>query len=138
MRVLITGSRSWTGPQATQRLIQVLSRVEDLAAVLGSPLTIVHGACPTGADAIAKFWIGQQMGDVGEDPHPADWKGPLGKAAGFHRNQTMVLSNIDMCLGFLRDSSPGTSDCLQKARDAGVPTFTVHWEEGWNDGQLSV
>jgi hypothetical protein len=41
----------------------------------------------------------------------------------------MIADSADMCIGFLRDASRGTTGTLQLAREAGIPTYTVHWNE---------
>lgn len=127
MRVLFTGSRNWEGVIAEQRIGFVLRRLEDLSIALGSKLVIVHGGCPTGADAIVDRWARRR--DYEPEVHPADWVN-YGKAAGPIRNVTMVADGADMCIGFLRDRSRGTRDCLTVARVAGIPTFTIHWDQG--------
>jgi Protein of unknown function (DUF2493). len=56
MRILVTGSRDWEGIQAQEKIHAVLAAAQALAEQLGCPLTVVHGDCPTGADAIADRW----------------------------------------------------------------------------------
>ena len=130
MRVLITGSRNWEGVWAETEVGVVLMAVECLSIVLRSPLVIVHGGCPTGADAIADRWARRR--DYEPEVHPADWA-RWGKGAGPMRNVKMVEAGADMCIGFLRDSSKGTLHCLEMARIAQIPTFTVHWNRGGED-----
>lgn len=128
MRILITGSRNWEGIPAQEKIYEVLDRVLDLAVALDSQLTVVHGHCPDGADAIAHRWATRfKAAGVTVEPHPAQW-GILGKPAGFFRNQEMADRGADMCIGFLRDGSSGTTDMLGRAREAGIPTFVVPWE----------
>lgn len=126
MRVIVCGSRNWEGIWATERIHRVLLAVELLAGTLNSPLQIVHGNCPSGADAIADRWARRR----GYEPvvFDADWS-QYGKAAGPMRNTTMGLAGGDMCIGFLRDASRGTLDMLGKAEKYGIPAFVVDWEE---------
>jgi len=124
VRVLITGSRNWEGRWAERELGLILDTLELLADFLNSPLIIVHGDCPTGADALADRWARSR--DYEPEIHPANWV-TGGKGAGLFRNSHMVNLGADMCIGFLRDSSKGTTDCLTKAKAAGIPTFVVHW-----------
>lgn len=129
MRVLITGSRTWTGKRAEARINIILSILAALCEVLGTKLTVVHGACPEGADAITDAWlVRHEDAGVHAERHPADWD-QYGKAAGPLRNSEMVTLGADLCIGFLREGSRGTSHTLALARSAGIPTFTVSWED---------
>lgn len=82
-RILVTGSRGWTDKQAVADALE--------RAVLGlyTPAeglpVLVHGACPTGADAIAdELWL--EHGYPEPERHPAEWS-RFGRAAGPLRNQ---------------------------------------------------
>lgn len=140
MRVIVTGSRDWEGRAAEFEIHRVLQRLESLADTLGSKLTnrlsgfvdspgprltIVHGGCPRGADAIVDRWARRR--DYEPEIHAPDWK--MGKSAGIFRNTYMVDLGADMCIGFIRNTSPGTLDCLYKASAAGIPTFPIRWED---------
>lgn len=134
VRLLVTGSRSWTDP----RLIS-----EALHRATGgdvSTVTLVHGACPDGADAMVDALARRLHMDI--DAYPARWTDPCvpgckpghrrrGKrgefcpTAGHRRNQAMVDSGPDLCLAFMRDNSAGTHDCVLRAVRAGVPV-TLH------------
>jgi hypothetical protein len=135
LRILITGSRDWND----RRLIRnVLDSIGYRYGFDG--LVIVHGACPTGADALADEWAGDNA-DLGVtvDRHPAQWQ-QHGKKAGPLRNAEMVALGADVCLAFLNPctkhpgqplhGSHGTDGCLRLARDAGIPVrrFGVTWE----------
>lgn len=115
-RVLVTGSRHWVdkGP-----IFRALYYQREIAGAAG--MVIVHGACPTGADAIADTW-GRLFypGSVLVEPNPADWD-HFGKAAGPMRNQLMVDLGADVCLAFPFPDSRGTTDCMEKARAARIP-----------------
>lgn len=130
MRILVTGSRTWTGVYGTTRIHQVLNILLAFCEVLGQKLTIIHGDCPQGADRIIDDWA-RRRDDTGVsvERYPADWR--LGKAAGPIRNKHMVSRDVDMCIGFLKDSSRGTSLTLAMAREAGIPTYTVPWTEDY-------
>ena len=128
MRVLVTGSRDWTGVYGTDRIHTVLEYLHMFAAALRQPLTIVHGDGP-GADQTIDAWaVRRENAGVTVERHPARWN-PLRKAAGPIRNREMIYLGADMCIGFLKDSSKGTTGTLVLARQAGIPTFTVHWTE---------
>lgn len=121
-RTLVTGSRTWDDADTIREALN--SRLGD-----GDPagLVVVHGACPTGADAIAAAWC--RDSGVTEEPHPADWNGPAGKGAGFARNQAMVDSKPDEALAFIRDGSKGATHCADAAERAGIPTSRFTYDE---------
>lgn len=113
-RVLITGSRKWTDRERIRiALLQVWCELG-----CESDCTLVHGDCPTGADAIAAdVW---RKAHLPVEAHPADWKN-LGRAAGPVRNEEMVQAGADRCLAFPLPDSRGTFDCMKRADRAGIP-----------------
>ena len=119
MRVLVTGSRNWVNPLAINAALVNVQRAVDLEA--GETITLVHGACPTGADKLAA----QAALSIGWDveAHPADWNAH-GKAAGPIRNQRMVDLGADVCLAFPMPGSRGTLHCMRAAEKAGIPVIT--------------
>lgn len=129
LRLLITGSRSWPSENIVWESIAfaIAERIGD-----GGTVTIVHGACPTGADAFAHSWFGLPLDDPAitavEEPHPADW-GRYGKAAGPFRNRGMVDAGADLVLAFPlpgpRNLSRGTWDCVGAAEAHGIPVEVV-------------
>lgn len=127
MRVLVTGSRDWTGVYGTARVTMVLDSVHMLANALNQDLTIVHGDGP-GADQVIDAWaVRREDAGVTVERHSAVWS--LGRGAGPIRVRFMVSQGADMCIGFLKDASKGTLNTLLLAQQAGIPTFTVHWTE---------
>jgi len=109
-RLLVTGSRDWNDEK----------RIEDILRSAPHDAVLVHGACPTGADAIAdRIWSewGRQV-----ERHPADWK-QYGKRAGFVRNAEMAESDSALCLAFIKGDSRGASMTAQLAEDKGVTTM---------------
>ena len=122
MRILVTGSRGWADAA------EITEALDFLLAEHGI-LTVVHGACPKGADAIAQNWAlsaqyASSCGAVTPEPHPAIWRpdGAFDKTAGFRRNAEMVAAGADLCLAFIRDGSRGASHCADLAEKAGIPT----------------
>lgn len=134
-RILVTGSRDWTNENLIRhQLTRVWLTVD-------RPFTVIHGACPTGADWMASDWVANmleaEMGDVREEEHPAQNHptedfGPW-PAAGPRRNAHMVRLGADLCLAFIGPcTSPrchkpgphpshGASGCADLAEQAGIP-----------------
>lgn len=111
-RILVTGSRDWDDEQELRLALITAWTPHQNSAV------IVHGACPTGADAMAAEWASQY--GVRAEPHPADWSAH-GKPAGFRRNAEMVRLGADLCLAFIKDGSRGATHCAAEAEKAGIP-----------------
>ena len=116
-RILCTGSRAFTDEQAISETLVGLCAFGDDETIL-----IVHGACPSGADALVNYEA-RRIGYAVEK-HPADWA-KHGKAAGFVRNGYMVSLGADMCLAFWDGESKGTLDCLTRAVKASIPVRIV-------------
>lgn len=111
-RVLVTGSRDWED----RELLRMA-----LADAWGwlSPAVLVHGACPTGADALADECWTHWGGAV--ERHPADWARHSTRA-GPMRNREMVQLGADLCLAFIRNNSRGATHCALTAEAAGIQT----------------
>ncbi len=120
MRVLVTGSRDW---QNTETIRAAIAEVHYFDAK-GEPVTLVSGACPNGADAMAERWALRFGWEV--ERHPAQWK-VYRRAAGFRRNEEMVTLGADVVLAFQRDNSRGTGHTIRLANDAGIPVR--YWSE---------
>jgi len=115
MRILVTGSRDWPDDGSVETALRKL-RSENYLKTGSDQVTVVHGDCPTGADAYAKRWA-RSFGEA----HPADWK-KHGKAAGPLRNKHMVNLGADICLAFILNQSKGASGCADLAEKAGITT----------------
>jgi hypothetical protein len=111
LRVIITGSRDWSDPNAARKLIA--DRLFDLPV----ESVIVHGAA-RGADRFA-HQEAQKLGLLVE-PHPADWD-TYGKSAGFRRNAEMISLGADLVLAFWNGKSNGTKHTIDLAHKAGIP-----------------
>lgn len=122
-RILITGSRTWDDHRTVWHAI-ASTALENAPA--GAAIVVVHGACPSGADAHAAAWANCARADgrrpVEEERHPADWE-QHGKAAGFRRNAEMVDLGADVCLAFIRNGSRGASHTAALAEKAGIPVM---------------
>ena len=128
MKVLVTGSRDYTNEKAIEREL----------AKLPAGTIIVHGACPTGADAIADK-MAMKLG-FKIRRYPADWDGERAatgspKAAGPKRNAKLIRDEhpdkdgvpFDLGLAFTVDMtrSRGTKDCAERARKAGIKVEVI-------------
>lgn len=131
MRVVCTGSRNFEGPWAVQVIGEILHVAWDLSVRFHQPFTVVHGDCATGADRVVDLW-GTRRTDSGVEVvrFPADWR-LYGKAAGPRRNEAMIKAGGDLCFGFVRDNSTGTTSTLRLAREAGIATFSIDWNDQW-------
>jgi hypothetical protein len=124
-RILVTGSRDWIDVN----LVRVTLWDVVFWAWPKFPISLVHGACQTGADAIADrlwlTWMRDFPGALREpERFPADW-GTHSKAAGPIRNAAMVATLPNICIAFPLRSSRGTWDCIDKAKAAGIETRVV-------------
>jgi hypothetical protein len=116
-RVIVTGCRDWTDEFAVDRELDEVFDRED-------KFTLVHGACPTGADEIARVWALNLLDDVTVEAHPADWL-KNGKAAGPIRNAEMAKAGADLCLAFWDGVSRGTLDMIIQAVKQGIPVKII-------------
>lgn len=130
MRIIVTGSRDFDN--ATM-VFTILWRQLDACVINRERLTIVHGGCLSGADAIAEDWYSAVMCGrsvasahlVKPEVHRADWT-RYGLGAGPIRNEKMARKGADLCIGFLKTGAKnkGTNDMLNAARRHGIPDLT--------------
>ena len=113
MRILITGSQLWTDED---RIRQLFTGFKFNPAAV----TMVSGHCPRGADLLCEK-VAEELGWRIE-PHPADWK-LFGKRAGYIRNAEMVALGADLCLAFIKDFSPGSTNTAYLAKTADIQTY---------------
>lgn len=113
-RVIVTGSRLWVDGAVVHRAL-------DTALQVFGPLVVVHGGCPSGADAAATVWAEQHRDSCELEVWLADWSAH-GRAAGPRRNAAMVASGARFCLAFALPNgvSRGTEDTVRRARAAGI------------------
>ncbi|WP_433078945.1 SLOG family protein [Dactylosporangium sp. CA-052675] len=128
MRILVTGSRTWDDAKTIREALEALAA--SFAASGVQRMTVVHGACPNGADEVADQWVRYYRGPlaVTAERHPAKWK-VFGKRAGMVRNELMVAAGADLCLAFIRDASRGATHCAELASDRGIPLRVFHYGE---------
>lgn len=155
-RILVTGSRYWGREPGEQALaVRFLVWLRD-AAPPGTVL--MHGACPTGLDALADaLWWGcfgltteawpadwdhcgtncppdddgahRATRKPGDTHHPGDGDDYCPRA-GPRRNNAMVMTVPDRCYAFYGPFSKGAKGCADAAARRGVPT--------WRSGQGAV
>lgn len=111
MKVLVTGSRDWTDEA---RIRMVLSEF----ILHGESLTVIEGGA-RGADEIAGR-LADEMGFT-RVTVKADWE-KFGRSAGPIRNRAMLAMEPDLVLGFCKNGSRGTMDCIHEASRRGVET----------------
>lgn len=120
MRVIVTGSRDYWDRHA------VWDALDKLYEEYGH-IELVHGGCPTGADAAADDWA--RFRKVTPEVFRAKWD-LYGRRAGPIRNEQMVKAGADRVLAFIRNGSKGASHTVQLAHEAGITVDT----EVINDG----
>jgi SLOG family YspA-like protein len=113
-RILVTGSRDWEDRELFRFVLSAA------AEPYLPDVTVVHGYCLAGADAMADEWA--RAHSLQPERHPADWD-RHGKSAGPRRNGEMVRLGADICLAFIRDGSRGASGCAALAESAGIRTI---------------
>lgn len=101
-RLLVTGSRDWDDAQEL-RYALIHAATPYLPAVV-----LVHGACPTGADALA-----------------AEWASDMGIPAEEHPAAEAVALGADLCISLVGQDADDESDCASLALAAGVPVRRV-------------
>lgn len=140
--ILVTGSRTWDDKTPISRLLQ---QTFDQSG----QTTVIHGACPKGADRIARDLVRAWAHDgwpVREQGIPARWAECAATcraghrrtrdsgttwcpSAGHRRNALMVAKEPAICLAFIRAGSAGATGCAELAERAGIPTVRVPWED---------
>lgn len=124
-RILVTGSRAWVDRDTIRSALLTQINAAVFADDSRWPV-LVHGGCPTGADAIAdEVWRDLMTRYTSLDApevHPADWR-TEGRAAGPKRNARMVALGAAVCLAFPLGESRGTRGCMALARKAGIPVI---------------
>ena len=123
VRILVTGSRTWTDKVAIAQAISDYLHSMPTSIGSGWPLPIVVHGGARGADQLANA-IARGWGWTPER-HPADWA-RYGRTAGYHRNAHMVALGADICLAFILDGSAGASHTAELAEAAGIPTRRYH------------
>ncbi|MBK3559290.1 DUF2493 domain-containing protein [Streptomyces sp. MBT56] len=116
MLILVTGSRTWEDARSIRHAV---FRALYETKTPFREAALIHGDCPTGADALADAYALEVGMNVLK--FPADWA-RYGKRAGFVRNAEMVGEAPDICLAFIRDGSRGATMTADLAEKAGIET----------------
>lgn len=144
VRVMVCGSRSWGGfdprggktwkPGSLTAFLEAKALLAMLDGLYTDHLAnartmqLVHGACPTGADAIAQSWAEADPRIPAPERFPADWD-TFGRSAGPIRNKRMVSTldpeRGDYVIAAWNGSSRGTGHAVDTARKAGLHVIEV-------------
>ena len=124
MRIIVFGSRSWPA--------EYYGYIRDRLWQLPDGATVVHGACPTGAD----WWTDQiaRARGLRVEAHPAIWKpdgrqGPTDYSAGPRRNKHMASLGAALAIGFrMPGKSDGTNNMAAEAELVGIPVERHGWD----------
>nr|WP_324192997.1 DNA polymerase III subunit alpha [Nocardia transvalensis] len=118
MRVVVTGSHDWTAWELVWRELDALAK-------RCTTLQVAVGDCPSGVDLHVRGWCRKNKHRCQWRVYQADWR-RHGDAAGPLRNQEMVDDNRDaVCLAFPLSTSIGTNNCIDLAREAGLPVRII-------------
>lgn len=125
VRLLITGSREWRDDERLEAIVggTIINMVEGPSVPPEQRVTVVHGDCPNGADALTRAYC-ERVGLI-QERHPADWS--IGRHAGFLRNEEMVELGADLCLAFLTPGCKGTVHCAAYAQAHNI-RVVAHFE----------
>lgn len=116
-RLLVTGTREGWDHDELRFILH--EHWEALGG--GGDVTLVHGGARGVDRQAAHVWSSQGLP---VEVHEADWE-TYGKGAGPYRNQKMVDLGAEQCVAFvLLGSSRGTQDCMERARNAGIPVHS--------------
>lgn len=128
MKLAISGSRAIPDDHHHAQIIEhaIMSVVRKSALLIPKDerhgFTVIHGACPTGADAIADRICRAHGVDV--EKTPADWS--LGRKAGPLRNQKLA-EQCDHALLFFKAGEPNKGTLsMQKCLTRLKKPFTIH------------
>lgn len=114
VKVLVCGGRDYTNHALVEGCLDAMQARYD-------GITLIHGACQTGADAFADSWGGAN--GVRMLVFPANWKA-YGRAAGPVRNREMLArGKPDLVLAF--KGGDGTENMVAQAEAAGVTVVRV-------------
>lgn len=119
IHVAIIGSRTYPNEALIRRLVRGLP----------NDWTVISGGA-RGPDT----WAINEAKALGMayEVYLADWKGPLGKGAGFARNTTIAQA-ADIVVAFMETATNGTMDTIRKATQLGKIVYVINDEAGVNE-----
>lgn len=125
-KIIVTGSREW---KESGLIYATLMDERERAFSRLQPLVVIHGDCPTGADAIACHWVdamkcGQDLVEVQQLRYPmASYLSPT------DRDEAMVRENTDAEAGYAfwngRVRGSGTHATMTLMLKAGIPFVVI-------------
>lgn len=127
MRVLVCGGRHYNDKRRIYEVLDALSPEPrdnpTPGCWLPQGVTVIAGACPTGADNLAIEWAIVNWVSFEEYPVDHQLDGPW-PGAGPRRNARMLrLSKPDKVIAF--PGGRGTADMVRRARAANVPIVEI-------------
>jgi len=124
MKIIIAGGRDFSESYEAFEG-DIISFLLNHPAYHSEGLTeVIHGCCPTGADAMAQDFI-EQYG-LTATHFPADWK-QHGRGAGPIRNSEMANAGADLLIAFWDGESRGTADIIRKCELNNITTNIVRY-----------
>ncbi|MGX1786886.1 DUF2493 domain-containing protein [Bosea sp. NPDC055332] len=124
MRILVCGGRNYADRAALYATLdKIVPRTpeDEYGNWLPAGVTIIHGACPTGADHMADEYA--VVNWCAFEEYPADWR-KHGRAAGPIRNQQMLdEGKPDVVVA--APGGKGTADMVRRANAANIPVIEV-------------
>lgn len=121
-KIIICGSRTFDD------FALLCRKMNKLTSKITRPLIAVSGTAK-GADLLGEKWFWELPFErrlLMKRFHP-DWD-RLGKKAGVIRNQEMV-DYADRLVAFWDGKSPGTKDCIERARKKGIKVKVIQYEQ---------
>ena len=116
MKILVTGSRDFEDNQFVYDTLDAFAPAR--------PITLIHGACATGADYYAHEWanFARNQHRVYEVAIPAKWEHLPRQMAGPQRNGILVGLCPDIVLAFhwKGAANRGTSNCVKQAKAVNI------------------
>lgn len=111
--VAIVGSRTYNDYE------YIKTKIEYYTKNFTQKVVIVSGGAK-GVDTAARKYAKEKNLTLIE--YLPDWT--LGKGAGMMRNKD-IINQADVCIAFLKDNSPGTSNSISLAETKGIPLRVV-------------
>jgi hypothetical protein len=148
MRIIITGSRTWTDVAAIEAvLLPILAAHPDAVLVngfaggvdrIGDRVWRQAGGRTERHPIGAREWRQACRGDCDHGPRPTRYDGSdFCPSPGPRRNQRMADGGGDLCVAFrMPGKSNGTDDMIARARAAGIPVEMHNAYQPDTDGAL--